>query len=125
MVMKICLVCGGFKKCLYYCIVVVDICVLCDGCFIEKVGFYNLMLLKDFEECVQLNVEWIQYWFGNGVQLIDCVYCFFDVVGFLKCELCNNLKKVQFGCKVQECLDEKKVVEEEVVVVVVEEVVVE
>lgn len=64
MVMKICFVCGGFKKCFFYCIVVVDFCMLCDGCFIEKLGIYNFLLLKDSEECVKMDVECIQYWVG-------------------------------------------------------------
>lgn len=35
MVVKICLICLGLKRNLFYCIVVVDVCFLCDGCIIE------------------------------------------------------------------------------------------
>lgn len=52
MVFKIRFVCGGLKKCLFYSVVVVDSCMLCDGCFIEKIGIYDLCLLKDSENCV-------------------------------------------------------------------------
>lgn len=117
MVLKICFVCGGFKKCLYYQIVVVDVCLLCDGCFFEKVGFWNLMIVKDVEGCIVLNNECIQYWFDNGVQLIDCVLCFLNDVGFVKCEVCNNLEKVKLGKKVVECVKECEVKVVEVVVV--------
>lgn len=34
MLVKICLKWMGFKKNLFYWIVVVDLCLLCDGCFI-------------------------------------------------------------------------------------------
>lgn len=37
----------GFKKKFFYCINVVDLCVLCDGCFIEIVGIYNLLVVEN------------------------------------------------------------------------------
>lgn len=48
----ICLVCGGLKKCLFYNIVVIDLCNCCDGCFIECVGFYNLVVMKGELLCI-------------------------------------------------------------------------
>lgn len=44
MVVKICLKCMGVKKFFFYCIVVVDFCLLCDGCYIEVVGIYNFVV---------------------------------------------------------------------------------
>lgn len=128
MVFKICFVCGGVKKCFYYCIVVVDSCMLCDGCFIEKIGIYNLMFLKD-GECVMFDMEKVKFWIVKGVKLFDCVGCFINQidVDVWVWEVGNNLNKGKLGVKVQECFVEKvekevecKVVEEEVKVVVVE-----
>lgn len=45
MLVKICLKWMGFKKCLFYWIVVVDLCLLCDGCFIIFFGIYNLLIM--------------------------------------------------------------------------------
>lgn len=44
MVVKICLKCMGVKKIFFYCVVVVDFCFFCDGCFIEEIGIYNLVV---------------------------------------------------------------------------------
>lgn len=64
MVVKICLKCMGFKKSFFYCIVVVDLCFFCDGCFIEIVGIYNF--LKDFVEVV-LKEDLVFDWLLKGV----------------------------------------------------------
>jgi small subunit ribosomal protein S16 len=113
MATKIRLARGGSKKRPYYRIVVADIRAPRDGRFIEKVGSYNPMLPKDSEERVQLNVERIQYWLGNGAQPTDRVHRFLDAAGLLKREPRNNPKKAQLGRKAQERLDEKKAAEEE------------
>lgn len=68
----ICLVCYGVKKCLFYQVVVVDSCNVCNGRFIECVGFFNL-IVSEKEEGICLDLDCIVYWVGQGVIIFDCV----------------------------------------------------
>lgn len=77
---KICFLCGGVKGCLFYYVVVIDQCNKCDGCNIENVGFYNLVVVGK-DKCFEFNVECVKEWVGKGVQLIDKVVVFVKEVG--------------------------------------------
>ena len=37
----ICFVCGGFKKCSFYYLIVINSCNARDGRFVERIGFFN------------------------------------------------------------------------------------
>ncbi len=113
MATKIRLARGGSKKRPYYRIVIADIRAPRDGRFIEKVGSYDPMLPKDSENRVQLNVERIQYWLGNGAKPTDRVHRFLDAAGLLKREARNNPKKAEPGAKAKERLEAKRLAEEE------------
>lgn len=76
----ICFVCGGFKKCFFYYLIVINSCNVCDGCFVECIGFFNLVVIGG-EVCLFVDQECVIYWFGQGVQLFECVVQLFkDVV---------------------------------------------
>ena len=59
---------GGTKKRPVYKVVIADSRRARDGRFIEKVGFFNPLLLKDKKERVGLEAERIKYWLGQGAQ---------------------------------------------------------
>jgi small subunit ribosomal protein S16 len=113
MALKIRLARGGSKKRPYYRIVIADVRAPRDGRFIEKVGSYNPLLSKDNDNRVELNVERIQHWLGEGAQPTDRVLRFLDQAGISKRDARNNPKKALPGKKAQERIDEKKQKEEE------------
>ena len=69
---KIRLTRGGAKKRPFYHIIVTDQRSARDGRNIERVGFYN-PVASGAEKRVELNVERIQHWIGNGAQMTDKV----------------------------------------------------
>jgi small subunit ribosomal protein S16 len=66
MALKIRMARAGAKKRPFYNIVVADSRSPRDGRFIEKLGTYNPMLVKDHPERVKLKTERIQHWLGVG-----------------------------------------------------------
>lgn len=108
MALKIRLARGGAKKRPYYRIVVADERAPRDGRFIERLGTYNPMLPKDDENRIELNLERIQHWIGNGAQPTDRVLRFLDAAGVLKREPRNNPQKAEPGQKAKERLEEKR-----------------
>lgn len=108
MALKIRLARGGAKKRPYYRIVVADERAPRDGRFIERLGTYNPMLAKDDENRIELNLERIQHWIGNGAQPTDRVLRFLDAAGVLKREPRNNPQKAEPGQKAKERLEEKR-----------------
>ncbi|RNF85115.1 30S ribosomal protein S16 [Montanilutibacter psychrotolerans] len=73
---KIRLTRGGAKKRPFYHIIVTDSRSARDGRNIERVGFYN-PVAQGAEKRVELNIERIQHWIGNGAQLTDKVAVLF------------------------------------------------
>ena len=69
---KIRLARGGAKKRPFYHVIVTDSRSARDGRNIERVGFYN-PVAQGAEKRVELNVERIAHWVGNGAQLTDKV----------------------------------------------------
>lgn len=69
---KIRLTRGGAKKRPFYHIIVTDSRSARDGRNIERVGYYNPVAAGN-EKRVELNVERVQHWIGNGAQLTDKV----------------------------------------------------
>lgn len=69
---KIRLTRGGAKKRPFYHIVVTDSRSARDGRNIERVGFYN-PVAQGAEKRVELDVERVKHWVGNGAQLTDKV----------------------------------------------------
>ncbi|MBB4103985.1 30S ribosomal protein S16 [Allorhizobium borbori] len=107
MSLKIRLARGGSKKRPYYQIVVADARSPRDGRFIEKLGSWNPMLGKDNEKRVELNVDRIKHWLGNGAQPTDRVLRFLDQAGLAKREAKSNLEKGKPGKKAIERAAEK------------------
>ncbi len=107
MSLKIRLARGGSKKRPYYQIVIADARSPRDGRFLEKVGSWNPMLGKDNEKRVELNVDRIKHWLGNGAQPTDRVLRFLDQAGLAKREAKSNLEKGKPGKKAIERAAEK------------------
>ena len=77
MALKIRLARGGAKKRPFYSIVVADARCPRDGRFIEKIGTYNPMLVKDHPQRVQINAERAKHWLSVGAVPTDRVELFF------------------------------------------------
>ncbi len=97
MALKIRLARGGSKKRPHYAIVVADSRMPRDGRFIEKVGTYNPLLAKDDERRVNMDVERIQYWIGQGAQATDRVSRFLEAADVVEKKVRNNPDKAKPG----------------------------
>jgi len=107
MAMKIRLARGGSKKRPFYRIVASDSRMPRDGRYIEKLGTYNPLLAKDSEDRVQMNMERVQYWLGEGAQPTDRVARFLEAAGVVEKKERANLKKGVPGKKATERAEEK------------------
>ena len=107
MAMKIRLARGGSKKRPFYRIVASDSRMPRDGRYIEKLGTYNPLLPKDSEERVQMDVERIQYWLGEGAKPTDRVSRFLEAAGVVEKKERSNPMKAVPGKKAQERAEEK------------------
>lgn len=107
MAMKIRLARGGSKKRPFYRIVASDSRMPRDGRYIEKLGTYNPLLAKDSEDRVQMNMERVQYWLGEGAQPTDRVSRFLEAAGVVEKKDRANLKKGVPGKKATERAEEK------------------
>jgi small subunit ribosomal protein S16 len=105
--MKIRLARGGSKKRPFYRIVASDSRMPRDGRYIEKLGTYNPLLPKDSEDRVQMNMERVQYWLGEGAQPTDRVARFLEAAGVVEKKERANLKKGAPGKKALERAEEK------------------
>jgi len=107
MAMKIRLARGGSKKRPFYRIVASDSRMPRDGRYIEKLGTYNPLLAKDSEDRVQMNMERVQYWLGEGAQPTDRVSRFLEAAGVVEKKERSNPKKAVPGKKAQERAEER------------------
>lgn len=107
MAMKIRLARGGSKKRPFYRVVAADSRMPRDGRYIEKLGTYNPLLAKDDEGRVQLNMERVQYWLGEGAQPTDRVSRFLEAAGVVAKKDRANMKKAEPGKKAVERAEEK------------------
>ncbi len=64
---------AGAKKRPFYRIVVADSRMARDSKFIERLGTYDPMLMRDNPDRVKLNVERIKHWLGVGAKPSDRV----------------------------------------------------
>ena len=108
MATKIRLARGGSKKRPFYSIVVADVRAPRDGRFIEKLGTFNPLLAKDNEKRVNMDLDRVKHWLGEGAQPTDKVLRFLDEAGILKREPRNNPNKAKPGKKAQERIAEKE-----------------
>ena len=97
MAMKIRLARGGSKKRPHYSIVAADSRMARDGRFIEKLGTYNPMLPKGDEKRVQMDLERVQYWLGQGAQATDRVSRFLEAAGVTTAKTRSNPKQGEPG----------------------------
>jgi len=107
MATKIRLARGGSKKRPFYSVVVADVRAPRDGRFIEKLGTFNPLLAKDNEQRLNLDLDRVKHWLGEGAKPTDKVLRFLDEAGILKREPRNNPNKAKPGKKAQERLEEK------------------
>ena len=107
MAMKIRLARGGSKKRPFYRIVASDSRMPRDGRYVEKLGTYNPLLPKDSEDRVQMNMERVQYWLGEGAQPTDRVSRFLEAAGVIEKKSRSNPKKGTPGKKATERAEEK------------------
>lgn len=107
MAMKIRLARGGSKKRPFYRVVAADSRMPRDGRYVEKLGTYNPLLAKDDENRVQLNMERVQYWLGEGAQPSDRVARFLEAAGTVAKTERSNPEKAVPGKKAQERAEEK------------------
>jgi small subunit ribosomal protein S16 len=105
--MKIRLARGGSKKRPFYRVVAADSRMARDGRYVEKLGTYNPLLAKDDENRIQLNMERVQYWLGEGAQPTDRVARFLEASGTLAKATRNNPEKAKPGKKAQDRVEEK------------------
>ena len=70
-------------------IVVADIRAPRDGKFIEKVGTFDPLKDKGDESRLNLQMDRIKHWLGNGAQPTDTVHRFLSDAGIL-----NPIKKI-------------------------------
>jgi small subunit ribosomal protein S16 len=107
MAIKIRLARGGSKKRPFYRIVAADSRMPRDGRFIEKLGIYNPLLPKDSEKRVEMDIERVKYWLGEGAQVTDRVSRFLEAAGVVEKKERNNPKKAVPGKKAQDRAEEK------------------
>jgi len=107
MAMKIRLARGGSKKRPFYRVVAADSRMPRDGRYVEKLGTYNPLLPKDSAERVQLNMERVNYWLGQGAQPTERVVRFLEASGDMAKTERNNPEKAKPGKKAQERIEEK------------------
>lgn len=107
MAMKIRLARGGSKKRPFYRIVAADSRMPRDGRYVEKLGTYNPLLAKDDENRVQMNMDRVNYWLGEGAQPTDRISRFLEAAGVMEKKERANMKKAVPGKKAQERVEEK------------------
>ena len=107
MAMKIRLARGGSKKRPFYRVVAADSRMPRDGRYVEKLGTYNPLVAKDSEERVQLDMERVNYWLGQGAQPTERVVRFLEAAGIIEKTVRNNPIKAKLGKKAQDRLEEK------------------
>ena len=107
MAMKIRLARGGSKKRPFYRIVAADSRMPRDGRYVEKLGTYNPLLAKDDESRVQMNMDRVNYWLGEGAQPTDRISRFLETAGVMEKKERANMKKAVPGKKAQERVEEK------------------
>lgn len=108
MSVKIRLARGGAKAAPFYRIVVANSRDSRDGRFIERVGAYNPMLPKVDPKRVELNVERIQYWLGQGAQPTDRIKRFLGAADIIAKPVFNNPQKAKPGQAALERAEEKR-----------------
>ena len=112
MAMKIRLARGGSKKRPFYRVVAADSRMPRDGRYVEKLGTYNPLLAKDSEDRVQLNMERVNYWLGQGAQPTERVVRFLEAAGVMEKTERNNPIKAKPGKKAQDRIEEKAAAKE-------------
>jgi small subunit ribosomal protein S16 len=59
---------GGAKKRPYYHIVVTDSRNRRDGRYLERVGFYNPLVVSENETSLRIDTDRVEYWLKQGAQ---------------------------------------------------------
>jgi small subunit ribosomal protein S16 len=107
MAMKIRLSRGGSKKRPFYRIVAADSRMPRDGRYVEKLGTYNPLLPKDSEDRVNMNIERVNYWLGQGGQPTDRISRMLEAAGIIAKKERVNLKKGEPGQKAKDRVEQK------------------
>ena len=64
---------GGKHKSPFYRVVVSDKRAPRDGRYIERIGSYNPVFNKQGDQKIELDLERVDYWLGEGAQMSDRV----------------------------------------------------
>ena len=107
MSLKIRLARGGSKKRPVYRIVVADARAPRDGRFLEKIGTYDPMKVKDAADRVVIDLEKAKDWITKGAQPTDRVLRFLDAAGVAKRPARSNPNKGVAGEKMQKRAEDK------------------
>ena len=100
----------GTKKRPFYRIVVADSRRARDGKFIDQIGTYNPLLLKDNPERVKLDSDKAKEWIQKGAQPSDRVKLFLSNLGLMEKPIITEKTKQHLPRKkTQEKLDAEKV----------------
>jgi len=102
MSLKIRLARAGTKKRPYYHVVIADSRAPRDGRFIERIGQFNPLVVKDAKDRLKLDLDKVKAWLAKGATPTDRVLRFLDEAGIRKREARNNPQKAQPKKKAQE-----------------------
>ena len=102
MSLKIRLARAGTKKRPVYHIVVADSRSPRDGRYIERLGYFNPLMVKDNQDRLKLDLEKVKAWMAKGALPTDRVTRFLDAAGIMKREARNNPEKAKPKKKAQE-----------------------
>ena len=102
MSLKIRLSRGGTKKRAFYRIVVADARMPRDGRFVEKIGTFDPLKVKDDASRLVLDQEKAKAWLAKGAQPTDRVLRLLDDLGLAKRPARHNPQKAQPKKKAQE-----------------------
>ena len=90
MSIKIRLARAGSKKRPFYRVVAADSRMPRDGRFIEKLGTYNPLLMKDDNERVKLDIDKVKDWLSKGAQTTDRISRLLENLEILPKKIRNN-----------------------------------
>ena len=117
MSIKIRLARAGSKKRPFYRVVAADSRMPRDGRFIEKLGTYNPLLMKDDNDRVKLDIDKVKDWLSKGAQTTDRISRLLENLEILPKKIRNNPikakpKKEAEEPKVEEAATEEPKAEE-------------
>ena len=112
MSIKIRLARAGSKKRPFYRVVAADSRMPRDGRFIEKLGTYNPLLMKDDNDRIKLDIDKVKDWLSKGAQTTDRISRLLENLEILPKKIRNNPIKAKPKKEVEEPKAEQTATEE-------------